>query len=32
MWQFRKEDVRILAELKLYVEELPKDRDLSPSS
>ncbi len=32
MWEFRKENVRILAELKHYVEALPKQRDLSPSS
>ena len=28
VWAFRKENVRILAELKRYVEALPKQRDL----
>lgn len=32
MWEFRKENVRILAELKRYVEALRKERNLSPSS
>ena len=27
VWAFRKENVRILAELKSYVEAQPKDRD-----